>query len=100
MKTLLLIIAILLASVNSLIARFALARLRQPTIPAVWMVKVFVSALSPILFIIGVLTAFCGILLNSWLAIIIGSSGALRAIWVSEDRAAGDVRARGVTDRS
>ena len=77
MKTLLLIIVILLASVNSLIARFALVRLRQPTTPAVWMVKVFVSALSPILFIIGVLTAFCGILLNSWLAIIIGSSGAL-----------------------
>src|SRR6187455_2517140 len=77
MKTLFLILVILLASVNSLMTRFALVRLRQPTTPAVWMVKVFVSALSPIFFIIGVLTAFCGILLNSLLPIVIGSSGAL-----------------------
>jgi acetyl esterase/lipase len=77
MKTLLPILVILLASVNLLMTRFALVRLRQPTAPAVWMVKVFVSALSPILLIIGVVTAFCGILLNSWLASTIGSIGAL-----------------------
>jgi len=77
MKTLLLILVIFLASVNLLMTRFALVRLRQPTTPAVWMVKVFVSALSPILFIIGALTAFCGLLLNSWPAIAIGSCGAL-----------------------
>src|SRR6187399_2966960 len=77
MKTLLPILVILLASVNLLMTRFALVRLRQPTSPAVWMVKVFVSALSPILLIIGVVTAFCGLLLNSWLAIVIGSTGAL-----------------------
>ncbi len=57
--------------------RFALVRLRQPTTVPVWMVKVFVSALSPILFIVGVLTAYFGIVLESWLAITIGSCSVL-----------------------
>ena len=77
MKTLLSILVILLASVSLLMTRFALVRLRQPTTPAVWMVKVFISALAPILFMVGVLTASFGIVLNSWPAIAIGSCSAL-----------------------
>ena len=57
--------------------RFALIRLRQPATPAVWMVKVFISALSPILFMVGVLTAFFGMVLNLWPAIAMGSCSAL-----------------------
>jgi acetyl esterase/lipase len=77
MKTLLPILVISWASVNLLMTRFALVRLRQPTTPAVWMVKVFVSALSPVLFLTGIIFAILGIVLNSLPAIAIGSCSAL-----------------------
>jgi acetyl esterase/lipase len=70
------IMVILLASVNLLMTRFALIPLRQPTTPAVWMVKVFISALSPVLFLAGIITILLGIILNSLPAIAIGSCSA------------------------
>lgn len=77
MKLLLQILLIFLASVNLLMTRFALWRLHQPTLLAIWTVKVFVSALSPILFIAGILTAVSGWALHSITAIILGSLSAL-----------------------
>jgi len=76
-KYIVLIVVISLASVNLLLARFALLRLHQPTSLALWATKVFVSALSPILFVIGILFAVSGLLLNSIPATILGSLSAL-----------------------
>lgn len=65
------IIVLLLASVNLLLTRFALFRIHQPTTLSVWMIKVFVSALSPVLLLIGVVTVFLGWLLNFSPAIVV-----------------------------
>src|SRR5688572_29861347 len=77
MNNLLSILVILLASVNLVMTRFAMVRLRQPTTPAVWLVKVFISALSPVLFLIGIVATLLGIVLDSLPAIAIGSCSAL-----------------------
>jgi acetyl esterase/lipase len=71
------ILVIFLASINLLMTRFALVRLHQPTSLIFWIIKVFVSALSPILFLAGTVLAIAGLLLNSILATIIGSISAL-----------------------
>lgn len=71
------IAVIFLASVNLLLSRFALIRLRQPTSLMFWGIKVFVSAISPILFLAGVLFAISGLLLNSIPVIVIGATSAL-----------------------
>ena len=67
------ILIILFASVNLLMTWFVLLRLRQPTTLAMWMVKVFISALSPVLFLVGIVAASLGIILDSWPAVTIGS---------------------------
>lgn len=77
MKLILQIIIIFLASVNLMLSRFALLRLHQPTSFIFWGIKVFVSAISPILFLAGLLFAISGLLLSSVPAIIIGSTSAL-----------------------
>lgn len=77
MKTVLEIFIISLATFNLLLTRFALFGLRQPTTLFMWLIKVFVSAISPILFLIGVLSAMTGWFLNSLPAITIGSLSAL-----------------------
>ncbi|MFC0775082.1 alpha/beta hydrolase fold domain-containing protein [Terrimonas alba] len=77
MQLILQILVILLASINLLMIRFALFRLHQPTTLFLWLIKVFVSALSPVLFFVGIIVAISGLILNSWLAIAFGSCSAL-----------------------
>jgi acetyl esterase/lipase len=77
MKLFLQILIIILASINLLMIRFAIIRLRQPTSLLFWTIKVFVSAISPMLFLAGMLFAISGLLLNSIPAIVIGSTSAL-----------------------
>ena len=77
MKTVLPILVIVLASVNLLMSRFALVRLRQPTTLAMWMAKVCISALSPVLFLVGIVATFPGTVLDSLPVIVVGSCGAL-----------------------
>jgi acetyl esterase/lipase len=77
MKLFLQILIISLASVNLLMTRFALFRLRQPTSLLFWAIKVFVSAISPLLFLAGVVFAISGLLLNSIPAIVVGGASAL-----------------------
>ena len=76
MKTFLEIIIIFFAVINLLMTRFALMRLHQPTTLSLWVIKVFISALSPILFLIGIITAILGLILNSFAVIAIGSCSA------------------------
>jgi acetyl esterase/lipase len=76
-KLIILILIIILASVNLLLTRFAIIRLRQPTSLLFWAIKVFVSSISPILFLAGILFAISGFLLNSMAAMVIGSISAL-----------------------
>jgi Esterase/lipase len=77
MHTLLQIVIIVVASVNLLMTRFALFRLRQPTTLLLWVVKVFTSALAPLLLLVGLLSAGAGFILSSTPAIAIGSLSAL-----------------------
>src|SRR5262245_1691469 len=77
MKSFVEIIAIFLSSVNLLLTRFVLFGLRQPTPVPVWMVKVFSSAISPLLLLLGLLFATLGLILNSILLIVTGSIAAL-----------------------
>jgi acetyl esterase/lipase len=77
MKLFLQILIIFLASINLLMTRFAIIRLRQPTSLLFWAIKVFISAISPILFLAGVVFAISGLFLNSTPAVVIGSLSAL-----------------------
>lgn len=71
------ILIIFLASLNLLLSWFVLFRLHQPTTLFNWVIKVFVCALSPVLFLIGLLTAILGWGLSSVPAMAIGSISAL-----------------------
>lgn len=66
-----------LAAVNLLLTCAAIYRLRQPTTLARWAIKVFTSAVTPILFLTGLLTAIAGVALEYIPAIILGSVGAV-----------------------
>lgn len=77
MKLIFQLIVIFLASVNLLMTRFILFRLQQPTSLMFWVIKVFISAISPILLLAGLLLAVFGLLLNSIPAMVIGSISAL-----------------------
>ena len=77
MKPFLEIFAIFLSSVNLLMTRFVLFGLRQPTSVPAWMAKVFTSAVSPLLLLLGLLFATLGLILNSILLIVTGSCAAL-----------------------
>ncbi len=68
---------LLLAVINLLLARFALLPLRQPTTIYIWVVKVAVCGLSPILFLCGALFAITGGMFDSPLIVVAGSSGSL-----------------------
>lgn len=76
-KLILQIIVVFLASINLLLLRFAIFRLIQPTSFMFWGIKVFVSAISPILFLAGIVFTVSGLLLNSIPAVVIGSISAL-----------------------
>jgi acetyl esterase/lipase len=59
------IVLIIIAAINLILTRFALFKLRQPTTPFVWLIKVGVSGLSPLLFLISLITTFLGIVTGS-----------------------------------
>jgi acetyl esterase/lipase len=70
------ILIIFLAVLNLLLTWPALIGLHQPTTLPLWMIKVFTSAISPLLFILGLIIVFPGWVLHSLPAIVIGSLGA------------------------
>ena len=49
------ILIISFASVNLFLTRFVLIKLRQPTTVPLWMIKVFTSAISPLLFLLTII---------------------------------------------
>ncbi len=77
MKFVFQILVTLLAAINLLLAWPAFYRLRQPTTLALWGIKVFISAITPLLLLTGVLTAIAGLALNWTPAVVLGSAGAL-----------------------
>jgi acetyl esterase/lipase len=77
MKTVAEAVLIILTCINLLLTRLALFRLHQPTTPVLWIAKVFISALSPILLLTGLLSAFLGVMISSWPTMIIGGLSAL-----------------------
>ena len=77
MKLFLEILIIFLASVNLLLTRFALVRLKQPTTVPLWLIKVFASAISPLLLSFGLVVAFAGLILNSIVVFVIGACSVL-----------------------
>lgn len=81
MKLILEIFVIVLATVNLLLTWFVLFRLHQPTTVFLWLVKAFVSAIAPLLFLVGLLCAIFGLLLNSVSAILAGSLSAFFYSW-------------------
>ncbi len=71
------ILIILSASANLLLTRFALIGLRQPTTIPFWLIKVFTSAVSPILFLVGILITVFGLFYGSMISIVMGSLSSL-----------------------
>src|SRR5215204_5680173 len=77
MKLILEVVVIVFASFNLLLSWFVVFRLHQPTTIFNWMIKVFISAFSPILFLVGLLSFIIGLILNSVPAMAIGSLSSL-----------------------
>ncbi len=73
----LLTIVVFVASVNFVLTWLIWVGLRQPTTLLLWMIKVFTSAISPVLFLVGLLTIVFGFALNSLPAVALGSLSAL-----------------------
>src|SRR5262245_47283701 len=71
------ILIIFLASVNLLLTRFVLVRLKQPTTVPLWLIKVFASALSPILLSFGLFVAVAGLIFSSIVVLVIGTGSVL-----------------------
>ncbi len=71
------ILFIFLASVNLLLTWPALIGLHQPTTLPWWLLKVFISAVSPLLFVAGIIIAILGLIVNSIPAALIGGLSAL-----------------------
>lgn len=68
------------AALSLLLTGLALFRLRQPTTLALWAMKVFTSALSPFLFLVGLLAALAGLACQWAPAIALGGFSAL--VWL------------------
>ena len=77
MKTALEIILISVASISLLLSRFALFRLHQPTSPTMWLIKVFTSALSPVLLLVGILTVSLAAIIASYSVMAIAGISAI-----------------------
>jgi len=71
------IVIILLGTVLLLLTWPALVGLHQPTTLPLWMLKVFTTAVSPFLFLGGMLVAITGLIIDSLPAVIIGSLNAI-----------------------
>lgn len=70
------ILVIFFASINLLLTWPALIGLHQPTTLPLWMLKVFTSAISPILFITGLIFAIVGLIISSAPAMVLGGLSA------------------------
>jgi acetyl esterase/lipase len=68
----LLIIVVFVASVNLILTGLIWFGLRQPTTLFLWMIQVFTSAISPVLFLVALLTIVFGFTLHSQPAIALG----------------------------
>jgi acetyl esterase/lipase len=77
MKLILQVVVIFLASVNLVLTGLVWFGLRQPTTLFLWIIRVVTSAISPLLFLLGLLTTVFGIALNSLPAIVLGSFSAI-----------------------
>ena len=77
MKLFLEIVVIFLASVNLLLTWPAIIGLHQPTTLPLWIIKVFTSAVSPILLIAGLIFAMLGLIIPSIPAVALGGLSAL-----------------------
>jgi hypothetical protein len=77
MKLALKILLILFASINLLLVWRALFKLHQPTTVFFWIIKVLISAVSPFLFLAGLVIIFFGLRLHSVPAIALGGLSAL-----------------------
>ena len=66
-----------IAAINILAMGVAFYRLRQPTNFFFWMVKVFVSAFSPVLLVVGLITVICAVFLSATAILILGSISAI-----------------------
>jgi acetyl esterase/lipase len=73
MKLFLEILLIFFASVNLLMSRFALIKVKQPGTVPLWLIKVFTSALSPLLLVFGLFVAITGFIFHSTLVFVIGT---------------------------
>lgn len=71
------ILIILFGTVLLLLTWPALIGLHQPTTLPLWMLKVFTTAVSPFLFLGGLIIAICGLIIDSLPAVIIGSLSAI-----------------------
>ncbi len=71
------ILIIFFAVLNFLLTGIVWFRLRQPTSFALWALKVFTSALSPFLFLLGILLVLLGTLLNATSAIMLAGLSSL-----------------------
>ena len=72
MNSLLQITAIVLTSVTTFMSVLLLLQLRWPA-PVLWFLKLYTSALSPLLVLIGVFTTVAGLITGSVLIILIGT---------------------------
>lgn len=71
------ILLITLASVLLLMTRFTLIRLRPTCTPLLWLIKVFTSAVSPLLFLFGLFIAFTGLAFHSTPVMVIAACSAV-----------------------
>ncbi len=71
------IILVVFATVNLLLTALVLFPLRQPSNFALWLTKVFISAMSPFLALLGLLLAVTGWLLQAWSILFLGTVAAL-----------------------
>lgn len=77
MKTIAEILIIVLACFNLLLTWFVLFRLHQPTTLFLWIIKVLICALSPTLFLAGIVFAILGFVMDSPSVVLIGGLSSL-----------------------
>lgn len=77
MRSALEISLILVGTIHLASTRFALMSLHQPTSLLLWFIKVVVSAVSPVLFLVGLLLAIAGMIIHSTVVFVMGAIGAL-----------------------
>lgn len=77
MNTFLQVLILFLTLLHLLSAGLLFYRLRQPTSMPLWALKVFVSALSPVLLLVGLTMVLLGWFLELWIVVVLGGLGGL-----------------------